>query len=182
MSKIVAVDVDLTVVDTFNPWMEWFESYTGGRKVLNEDGAYDLVPEMNRILAEIGVDLNPFDFWRKTDLYDNLEPVPGVVDVIRAMKDGGYTVVFVSSCVPEHTKSKKWFLDHHFGYAPFIATHEKELVAYDCLIDDKLYHIKQGLKARPNAMHILFTGVRADGLPDERENVNTMDCWSKICF
>ena len=184
MSKVIGVDVDLTVVDTFTPWMTWFEEQSGGIKVKNEDGVYDLVPEMKEILKSIGKeDVNPFAFWCQEDLYDDLMPLSWAVTALWSLKNRGHRVVFVSSCVPEHTASKIRFLDKWFGWrSGFIATHEKEFVNYDVLIDDKLAHLHLGHRERPTARHILFTGVRPDGTAVQRNKFgfDELSSWGEL--
>jgi 5'(3')-deoxyribonucleotidase len=183
MSKIIGVDIDLTVVDTYTPWMRWFEEYSG-RPVQNESSAYDLVPEMKELLkGTINEGLDPFAFWRKPDLYDGLQPLPGAFTGLSVLKSRGWKVVFVSSCVPEHTGSKIRFLDKWFPWrSGFIATHEKEFVNYDVLIDDKLEHMRIGHQQRPHARHILFTGVRKDGTPEIRQELGfeEMSDWAEL--
>jgi 5'(3')-deoxyribonucleotidase len=178
--SIIAVDVDLTVVDSLTPWMEWFKQFTD-IPVLNKTRTYNLVPEMKEILAKAGGIKNyvdPLSFWRHADLYDKLQPVEGSVEALQRAKDGGETIVFVSSCFPEHTQSKINFLKRCFPFADgFIATHEKHYVAYGTLIDDKLEHMELGFEHRYMANHILFTGIRADGFERDREQYQQMSNW-----
>lgn len=183
MRKIVAVDVDLTVVDTLNPWLEWVHRYTYDEKVKNESGQYDLVPEMKELLKRAdNQHIDPFEFWRDARLYDDLQPLSWSVLGLYGLHTRGYGVVFVSSCVPEHMCSKERFLRKWFPFHNgFIATHDKHLVDYDVLIDDKLEHIINGQNYRPQAEHFLFTGVRHDGGPRERAlRYNSLDSWGDI--
>lgn len=178
---IIAVDVDLTVVDTLTPWLEWFEKKTG-KKVLNEDGNYNLVPEMTELIYESGVRwFDPMEWWKNPHLYSNFSALPWSSYRLRQMSWAGWDVVFVSSCVPEHSRSKKEFIEDCFDFRRgFIDTHDKHFVNYDVLIDDKVEHIKLGQQHRPNARHLLFTGVREDGKPEDREGLETLDCWNKL--
>lgn len=174
----IAIDVDLTVVDSLTPWYNWLESYTDGCKVKNEDGAYDLVPEMLQLLKQAGNEgvVHPFDFWKKPDLYDNLEPLEGAVEAINKMRKSA-NVIFVSTCVPEHETSKVKFLKKYFKYDAFIDTADKHFVNYDVLFDDKIHHIDLGQKCRPDSMHFLFTGVRVDGKTGEADKYHQLSDW-----
>jgi 5'(3')-deoxyribonucleotidase len=176
---IIACDVDLTVVDSLTPWMDWFKQFTD-KPVLNLTRTYDLVTEMKEILVADGLKnyVDPISFWRKPDLYDKLEPVEGSVEALKRAHDNGQTIVFVSSCFPEHTQSKINFLKRCFNFSDgFIATHEKHYVAYSELIDDKLEHMALGFEHRYMASHILFTGIRADGFEKDREPYEQMNSW-----
>jgi 5'(3')-deoxyribonucleotidase len=179
-NKVIAIDVDLTVVDTLTPWLDWFKSKTG-RNILNEDHTYDLVPEMRQIIKEVQVaPFDPMDFWKKPDLYDDLAPAEGCVEAIKELSKN-YEIVFVSSCVSEHINSKISFLQRNFGHhVKFISTFHKEFVAYDYLIDDRLHHILVGQEVRSEAFHILYTGYRADGHYHERKRLTTFNDWKKI--
>lgn len=158
-SFIFAVDVDLTVVDSLTPWLEWFYAETG-RFVENREGAYDLVPEMRAIIAEEGLTLDPFSYWLKHDLYDSLAPLEGCERVLKGLHDAGHKILFVSLCEPEHIRSKRRFLNNFFPYnVGFIDTAEKHFVKYDVLIDDKEDHIKKGLQHNGASGHILLTQV-----------------------
>lgn len=178
--SLIAVDVDLCVVDSLTPWMEWFKQFTD-KPVLNKTKTYHLVPEMKEILASEGLKdyVDPISFWRHADLYDKLEPVEGAIEALyRAKRDGGHHIVFVSSCFPEHVQSKINFIDKFFPYNDgFISTHDKHFVAYDELVDDKLEHMELGSEYRPLSAHTLFTGVRADGFEQQREKYSQLNRW-----
>lgn len=178
---VIGCDIDLTIVDTYNPWMKWFEEHSGGRKITNVNGDYDLVPEMSHILQEAGSYIDPFDYWRRGDLYDSLKPLLWSQSCLWYLKERGHKIVFISSCVPEHTASKIRFLDKYFSWRhSFIATHDKEFVDYDILIDDKLYHIQKGESERPDSRHILFTGIRTDGIFEHRSKYEQSNSWEDI--
>lgn len=177
---IIAVDVDLTVVDSLTPWLEWFKKFTD-KPVQNLTRTYNLVPEMKAILEADGLKnyLDPLSYWRHTDLYDELYPVEGSIEALyRAKRDGGHQIVFVSSCFPEHTQSKINFVDRFFPFNDgFVATHEKHFIAYDELIDDKLEHMHLGAEQRPTSAHTLFTGIRADGFEKDRLSFSQLNRW-----
>lgn len=186
--KVIAIDVDLTVVDTLTPWLNWFYSKTL-KRVENESRSYNLEHEMIDLIKDSGVPpFNPLAFWHQSNLYDNLPPLPGSVEAVNRMIEAGYTVVFVSSCVSAHTDSKIRFLQKHFHKdCKFIATFHKELVDYVLLIDDRLSHIKEGNIHRPGCYHYLFAGVRLDGTEEDRNGVkcsvvNGWDHVTKLLF
>lgn len=175
---VIAVDVDLTVVDTLTPWFEWLRQYSD-EPVKNEHNKYDLAPEMESILDRAGYrDVDPLDYWRQHNLYHKLDPIPGCVEALEKAHKIGWNVVFVSSCFAEHTNSKAWMIKRHFPFAAgFIATHDKHFVAYDVIIDDRLDHMRLGTQHRPHSDHILFTGLRADGKPEDRKDFEILNDW-----
>jgi 5'(3')-deoxyribonucleotidase len=183
VKKLVAVDVDLTVVDSLSAWYKWLSVFSD-EPVLNESKSYNLYPEIRGILDRAGhPDVDPLDFWRMDDLYDTLKPVEGSVEALKQVYDSGDILLFVSSCFPEHEKSKVNLLNKYFPFMDaFISTHDKHFVAYDVLVDDKLEHMRLGHIHRPQAQHILFTGVRADGTIEDRFPYKQMSKWSHFDF
>lgn len=175
--------MDLTVVDSLSAWYKWLSVFTD-EKVQNESKSYNLYPEMRAILDRAGCfDVDPMEFWRLTDLYDTLVPVEGSIEALRQVKDDENTLIFVSSCFPEHESSKIKFLERNFPFMDsFISTHDKHFVAYDVIVDDKLDHMRLGHTFRPQASHIMFTGIRADGTKEQRWQYRQMDRWEQFDF
>jgi 5'(3')-deoxyribonucleotidase len=181
-NKIVAVDVDLTFVDSLTPWLAWFTEQTG-ETIKNEDGAYDLVPEMKAIIARKGLDFDPFAFWLKKDLYDDLRPLKDAVDVLNETRAAGAKIIFVSLCEPEHLRSKDAFIRRFMrkNYDGFISTGEKHFVGYDVLIDDREKHHELGMLHRPNSTHLLFNGVlRTTTKRVIPSHFNVVDNWIQV--
>lgn len=181
---LIACDVDLTVVDTLTPWLKEFETVTGGRKVLNLDRNYSLEPEMHQIMSEVGLTTDvyrPMEFWDRSDLYDNVLPLPMAENTLFKLYAKGHSIVFVSSCISGHIDSKKKWLDYEFPYhSGFIDTVDKHWVNYDVLIDDRIKHMALGHRHRPNAKHILFTGVREDGTPEQNKDYIKAATWLEV--
>jgi len=135
MNKVLAIDVDLTVVDAVTPWKEWYQSLTG-----HELG--DLSSENNDLETLMKQHSDPLEFWRKADLYDNLSAYPESIQYITKLKEEfDLDIVFVSACFPEHERSKRMFLQRNFKFDfGFISTSDKNFVRCDYFVDDyKLY-------------------------------------------
>lgn len=115
MKKLqLAVDVDMTVVDVLQPWVQWMginhpEDYIHPAYE-SLDGHY------NHHLADLyGVDPDQInDFWKKNDLYDNLQPMDGSVEAYKKLKEH-FDVYFLTICYAGHKDSKQSFLQRHFG-------------------------------------------------------------------
>ena len=129
-SRIIGVDVDLTVVESVDPWKEWYFKLTGHDigEITNVDN--DLQSLMHR-------HHNPLEFWEKSDLYDEMQPFTEAVNILQMLHDEGFTIIFVSSCAPEHERSKRMFCQRHFPFmAGFVSTPDKQFVKMDYFIDD----------------------------------------------
>ncbi len=136
--SVIAIDVDLTVVDSLNPWLDWFNERVGADLEHAQLLQYNLAPIMRQQAAKQGhFDFDPYVYWKQPDLYDKLEPLGGAVDIIKKL-NRLHTVVWVSHCFPEHENSKINFLRKFGENIPFISTQTKKLVAFDVIIDDNL--------------------------------------------
>ena len=136
----IAVDCDLTVVDTAHHWWEWLNKVTlsDNPYPLFEDGVvdYDLTKYYKKELDAIGID--GYEFWRSSTLYDTLVPIDGAVEVLQHLHELGHEIIFVSTIKGSHHKSKYYFLKRYFPFMKgFVATKEKHLVGCDVIIDDR---------------------------------------------
>jgi len=130
---ILGIDVDLTIVDTLNPWLEWYESQTGHRINLS-----DLPEDQYSIHHLMDKHDNPMEFWGACDLYDNLCIFPEAVRVIQKLSEL-VDIVFISHCVPSHIESKLALLERFLGKKyPFIDTEYKQFVKVDFFVDDNV--------------------------------------------
>ena len=127
---IIAIDVDLTVVDTVTPWKEWYTKLTG-----HDLG--EITSENNDLETLMKQHNDPLKFWRKPDLYDDLKPIPEAELYIHELKKLDTEIVFVSACMPEHEESKRMFLRRNFKFQHgFVSTSDKQYVKCDYFIDD----------------------------------------------
>ena len=63
---VLLVDVDLTVVDSLSPWVEWYTNLTGHS--IDED-IQSVSWNVENLMHNHD---DPLSFWKKPDLYDNL--------------------------------------------------------------------------------------------------------------
>lgn len=176
VNPVVVCDVDLTVVDTLVPYLQWFKDHSGQNFPIHRGiGEYD----WNPIFAEYGVDAHAF--WKQTDLYDDLQPVPHCVEFLTNLVRNGATLVFASHCYQEHEKSKHEFLRRFFDHVPFefASLKAKWLLRYDVLIDDNPAVI--GLAAARNSgVHLMRTTTPNIGYDERAAGITRFSCWSDL--
>lgn len=81
---------------------------------------------------------DPLDFWRDETLYDNLVPMEGAVEKLKALSQY-FDIVFVSRLKGNHHRSKVYWLKKHFPFMTgFVGTHEKWILnaSLIAMIDD----------------------------------------------
>lgn len=134
---IIGIDVDLTVVDSLQPWFD----YSGvnletSKTPYSINGSYgDFILENMDVEATEESDI--LRYWDLPNLYDNMVPHKGVCEFVHELSKEA-NVVFISVCQPAHKRSKEIFLERHFGDIPLVDTTNKYLVNVDMIIEDNL--------------------------------------------
>lgn len=172
---LVAIDVDLTFVDSYTPYLEWFEAKSGVPFPIDEHrDRYDLNP----VFEQYGV--SGHEFWKQADLYDRMVPHPGAVEALGELQEVA-DLVFVSKCYPEHTNSKIAMLQRCVPYEhAFIATGAKWLVDYDLLIDDCKDIMAKAVKYRPESLHLMYTTPMNAAFDVAAHGMLRLDNWGSL--
>lgn len=144
MTKFIVVDVDATVVDTSFCWFKYLECLTKNKYRYMQELPYNSEGFIEYNLAKYYPELTEdeaFSFWHNPTLYDNMKPIPEVVEALAGIV-GDVKVVFCSMCRPEHLKSKENFIDREIGQflqVPygFVDTADKDSLKADVFIDDR---------------------------------------------
>lgn len=151
---IIGVDVDLTVVESGQIWFQWLKEKTGQDldwKKIVESYSFRLPYNISQVFA-IPVSLDPFDFWRKSDLYDNAKCFTDAKEVLRKLYEEGYDIVFISYCFDcgTHAVSKAQMLRREFDFLGekdfhFVQTRSKGVLSnsLDYMVDDRVGFLNQ---------------------------------------
>lgn len=145
MNKIAAIDVDLTVVDLGQMWLDWLNAMTHKKLTLEDcrlpDGGinYNLGSYFEDDLRKLSI--TPTCYFRQSGIYDQAKPIEGSQEALYWLKQNGYDIVFVSHCKGSHMKSKVNFLKRYFPFDGFVATKQKGYVRADLVIDDRNEHL-----------------------------------------
>lgn len=143
--RLLGVDVDDCIV---NPnWKQWLDEKKGSYSALLDSQGEPLekLPFALGKLYEPWIDFDPYDFWRSETLYDDLEPLDGVVESLEKLSNY-FGIVFVSRLKGFHHGSKVRFVKKHFPFMTgFVGTHEKWILngGLTAMIDDQQYNLKE---------------------------------------
>lgn len=139
----IGVDIDLTLVDTLWPWINWFNEkaknafdlsplYWGptGNKFqpISRQCYLDFKGDLAILMRERQIGINeilkfePMSFWRQEDLYDDMSPLPGSMEFLTGLyrslmateRFSDVQFVAISKCEPEHERSKRRFIEREF--------------------------------------------------------------------
>lgn len=144
----IAVDVDLTVCAIDKLWLQWLNAIHHKNLSLSELKTNEMC-ELDYDLGSYFDDLpepysgySPYDFFRRSGIYDFAEVVHGSIQALKYAKNKGHEIIFISHVKGDHHKSKYYWLKRNFPFMDgFIATKEKQYVAADMLIDDRHEHL-----------------------------------------
>jgi len=156
MSKVIAVDIDQTVVDIATPWYKYLlQHYT----LISDPLAVDKLPyDLSSLFnTKVYDGLDGREFFEDAFLYDNLQPWEDAVEAIKKFNDCGYEVVFVSGVSKGgHVASKQRFIDKWFDYDAVLYTMDKEYVKSDIFIDDSVVNCNKIKLANPDTLVIKY--------------------------
>lgn len=157
---IIGVDVDLTVVNMLDKWVNWYYDETGHEITYFGELRWNI----NYLMTEHP---DPMSFWKNPNLYDNEPTLPNAKEVLGELSLK-HDIIFVSHCMPEHENSKRRFIQENFPFHKgFISTGDKGYVRCDVFIDDS----GKMLDKFPDTVDkILFENVLNKGL-----NYNRLD-------
>ena len=153
--KTIAVDVDLTVVDTLTSWIYWYEDKTG--QTFDWSDLHRRAPK--KIMQDHMAD--PLSYWTETDIYDKLIPEDDCVETLKRLSME-YNIIFATKSTPGHMASKEEFLNRNFPFhSGIVHTGNKELISADYFIDDFDQYCQMISEGRPEAK-ILFKRTKAN--------------------
>lgn len=137
---IIGCDVDDVCCDLLGPWIRWYNNRfndTLQKSDLTKWDWTDLIkPECGRQL---------FEYLSLPNYYEeDVAPIPGAVEGIRALRQAGYRVIFITASVGTGGEQKRrWLTEHGFmdgaGEDDYVSTTDKSPYAKICdvMIDDR---------------------------------------------
>ena len=167
---IFGIDVDLTIVDTLTPLIQFVRHKlpNEGQNELNKaienfinnhDTYSDFHDLLNFYLKKYNINQTADDYWRQADLYDNLQPYKEAIEVINWLYKNGFKIVFITTVYPEHYQSKLNFILKYYPYAyDFVSLDKKYLLGWlDYFVDDNIRHIEEfKLLGNPDIQTFLY--------------------------
>ncbi|CAH9014615.1 putative 5' nucleotidase [Vibrio phage 277E43-1] len=145
-NKIIAIDIDLTIVPSDKGWLEWLKNSS---KVFYEESYfYDMLNNQVKYYLpsyfELYEGVEAMDYWAENRTYPSLPLLPDAYRVIKELYQVGYEIVFVSFCMDCKTQfeNKLKFLQKRFDFLlpddlTFIPAKKKHYIRADYIIDDR---------------------------------------------
>lgn len=137
MSRIIGVDVDLTVCPSDDGWADWL--YANSEVT---DVSY-YAQQINYNLSTYFSHTDPFEYWRSLE-YSQFQPLKGSVEKLEQLSTY-FDIVFISAIKGKHNKEKYYWLKEHFPFLKgYMATKEKFLMnnSVCAMTDDRLDNLE----------------------------------------
>jgi len=145
MSRILAIDCDLTVCPSDEAWLLRLVAQDQDKglepciKIMNaEDGTIPY--NLGELFPHIK---DPLEYWRDLN-YSQFKPIEGSVEALEKLSQY-FKIVFISTHKGTHSKSKYYWLDEHFPFhGGVILTKEKYLMndSVVALVDDRIDNLE----------------------------------------
>lgn len=146
MSRIIGIDVDLTVCPSDQGWINWLNErsskYDPSMWLEFKSSTIKLPYNLGSMFAEEIED--PMEYWRELD-YTGLKPIKGSVEKLKELS-AYFDIVFISAIKGKHNKEKYYWLKEHFPFLKgYMATKEKFLMnnSVCAMIDDRLDNLQE---------------------------------------
>lgn len=136
----IGVDMDGVLADFDKGWVDRY----------NADFGTNLHPKQNDhwdALVSITHFADDAEWWewatsKHEDLFLGLDPLPGAVEGVRALKDAGHDIVIITAkprWAAGHPSS--WLIKHDVPYDEIHVTKAKSYVICDVYVDDALHNV-----------------------------------------
>jgi 5'(3')-deoxyribonucleotidase len=179
---IIGVDIDLTVVASDDGWFDWANERSTKHfsKRTFDDSGLECPYDFSRLYKDVPTNVL-LDYWRQSNLYDNLKPLPGSVDVLRRLSER-HSIVFVTALKGDHHKSKFKLIERNFPFmAGFIGTKEKHMARVDMLIDDRVKNLHSFCdNGITGVVPVLFDTIYSQDTPINAWDFLTFSDWTAI--
>lgn len=146
MTRILAIDCDLTVCPSDQGWLLWLDKQCSK---CDPSMWLDFKSESIKLPYNLGGMFkeeveDPLAYWRELD-YNQFQPLEGAVEKLKVLSNY-FDIVFISAIKGNHTKTKYYWLKQHFPFmSAYVATKEKWVLNQDktvALIDDRLDNLE----------------------------------------
>lgn len=143
----ILVDMDGIIVNLMDKWLRDINSYQSLRE---HDGIPFIDETVTRVTRE---DIKSFDIHKHVEMgdecykliqvpgfFDDLPPLAGALEGIRAIESLGHDLVIASSPAgPDSARAKLEWVSNHLGWGKrrVILCHDKSRIEADAIIDDK---------------------------------------------
>ena len=185
---IIACDADGVTCNLHEPWLRRYNRDYGDSLTVADWKGWNI---HRFVKPECGKKI--YDYLHDPDLYEEVQPIDGALEGVRALRAAGHQVIFSTSCAWGMTDQKaEWFRRYGFiegertAMLPeeFIPVMDKLHIDADLLIDDRAETVRRWVELKQKRA-LLFLYPWNASLIDEVHSAFWMRCervrdWSQI--
>lgn len=174
MSKTILIDIDDTIENLCETWVDWLNKQYGTSVKYNEITKWDISKFFSNLTKE-----QVFEPLYNPKLWDYVQPKPGAVEYVKKLIDEGYNVYLCTSTDYRNVRPKyEGVIQKYFPYIKWsqviIASH-KQMIKADFLIDDGIHNLENG-----DYIKILMTAPHNKDYDAEGNGMYRADNWENV--
>lgn len=174
MSKTILIDIDDTIENLCETWVDWLNRQYGTSVKYNEVTEWDISKFFPTLTKE-----QVYEPLNNPILWDYVKPKPGAVKYVKKLIDDGYNVYLCTATNYRNVKLKfEKVIQKYFPYISWnqvIITSCKQLINADLLIDDAVRNLKDG-----NYAKILFSAPHNLNYDATKNNMYRVNNWEDV--
>lgn len=165
MSKTVLIDIDDTIENLCETWVDWLNRQYGTSVTYDEISEWDMSKFFPALTKEqVYAPLHNPMFW------DYVKPKEGAVEYVKKLIDEGYDVYFCTTTDYRNVRPKfESVIQRYFPYIKWsqvIIASNKQMINADVLVDDGVHNLENGryIKILVSASHNLNYDAESNGM------------------
>ena len=174
MSKTILIDIDDTIENLCETWVDWLNKQYGTSVQYNEITEWNMSKFFPNLTKE-----QVFEPLYNPKLWDYVQPKPGAVEYVKKLIAEGYNVYLCTTTDYRNVRPKfEKIIQKHFPYINWnqvIIARRKQMINADVLVDDGVHNLENG-----NYIKILFTAPHNRGYDAEAHGMYRADNWEQV--
>lgn len=165
MSKTILIDIDDTIENLCEIWVDWLNKEYGTSVKYNDITEWDMSKFFSNLTRE-----QIFEPLYNPKFWDCVQPKPGAVEYVKKLIDEGYNVYLCTTADYKNVRLK--FENVIQKYFPYINWNQvivascKQMINADILVDDGLHNLENGnyIKILVSAPHNATYDAKGNGM------------------
>lgn len=174
MSKTILIDIDDTIENLCETWVDWLNKQYGTSVKYNEITEWDMSKFFPNLTKE-----QVYEPLHNPKLWDYVQPKPGAVEYVKKLIDEGYNVYLCTTTDYRNVRPKfENVIKKHFPYINWnqvIIASRKQMINADVLVDDGVHNLENG-----NYIKILVSASHNASYDAEVNGMYRVNNWEEI--
>ena len=174
MSKTILIDIDDTIENLCETWVDWLNKQYGTSVEYNKITKWDMSKFFPNLTKE-----QVYEPLYNPKLWDYVRPKQGAVKYVKKLIDEGYNVYLCTTTDYRNVRPKfESVIQKYFPYINWnqvIITSHKQMINADFLVDDGVHNLENG-----NYIKILVSAPHNANYDAESNDIYRANNWEEI--